>query len=268
MPINHPALYDTVYARMQNVLGNVLTRSTNGRNRVYRSGNATDAGRIGADKYRTVFKSSTNDSYRWTGPRPAGVTSVKPAAGGVYTSLGLNDALLGEFAFYAFGTTLDADVRRQLDGVPTVLTPSTFPATLATKRIFEYEFPVTLRIADLSLSGRGGRELLRAVESDAAVKAQLHAAGYGNARAAYLSSADHSLPRAIGQCVHDFLPGYRAIRISSARADSAVQMRDDEGDNIVFFGSDGTTLNDLRPVREISFIPAANGKFRDVIHTF
>jgi hypothetical protein len=268
MAIVFPALYDAVYARMRTALGSVVTRNTNGRSRVYRSGNATDAGRLGADKYRTVFRSSTNDHYRWTGPRPPGRVNSKPAAGGVYTSLGMNDALLGEFAFYAFGTTLDEDVQAKLDGRPTKLTPATFPATLATKRIFEYEFSVTVRIADLSLSGRGGRELLRALDADPAVKAQLQASGYGNAREAYTASADGSLPRAMGQAVRDFMPGYGAIWISSARADAAVKMRDDEGDNIVFFGRDGALLNELRPIREISFVAAAGGRYRDVIHVF
>lgn len=265
MPITHPALYHAVYARTKAALAHVSSWSSRGRTRVFRVGDAADAGRAGADKYRTVYRSSVNDSYRWTGPRPAGVTSTKPAVGGVYTTLGINDALLGEFTYYAFHTTLDTDVKRVLDGRAPRLTAATFPATLARKRIFEYEFPIALRIADLSLSSRVGRALLQAVESDPTVKAALHASGHGTARSAYLASGDHSLPRAMSQAIRDCLPGYRGIRVTSVRANAALRMQDDEGDNIVFFGPDGVLLHDLRPVREISFEPQPNGKVRDVV---
>ena len=267
MPIVHPSLYMAVYARMQTALAHVLARSTHGRTKVYRSGNAVDAGRMGADKYRTPYKSSTNDGYRWTGPRPPGVVNLKPAAGGVYTSIGLNDALLGEFAFYAFGTTLDEDVQRRLDGKSTMLTSATFPATLAAKRIFEYEFSGALRIADLSLTGTGGRRLLRLLDHDAGVKAALKTATFANAEAAYVASHDNSLPRAMSQAVRDMLPGYDAVWVTSARADSAREMRDIEGDNIVFYGPDGMVISALRPVREISFTMLPNGKYKDVINT-
>ncbi len=265
MPIAHPQLYDAVYARMRDLLTAVVTRRSGGKNRVFRSGDAIAAGRAGADKYRTVFRSSTNDDYRWTGPRPKPVAGSKPAAGGVYTSLGLNDALLGEFTFYAFKTTLDQDVQRRLDGLPTMLTSGTFPVALATKRIFEYEFPDALRIADLSLSSGAGTELLRGIGSSPTVQSALKAAGYRTGRDAYLASDDHSLPRAMAQVVRDFLPGYLAIRVSSVRASAAVKMHDDEGDNIVFFGPDGSLITELTPKREIAFQPQPNGTLKDVI---
>lgn len=273
MPIQYPALYAAVYRRMQDLTSKVVTRSARGRNRVFRSGDATDAGMAGADRYRTVFESNIKD-HRWTGPRPRGVTSPKPVAEGVYTSLGLNDALLGEFAFYAFGTTLDDDVKRKLQGTPTTLVSSTFPATLATKRIFEYEFSNATRIADLSLSGSDGRELLAAVELAPAVRTALQTAGYPSARAAYVFThkdpvkRDYSLPRAMAQAVRDLLPGYMAIWVSSAQASGAVQMNDIEGDNIVFFGPDRQIVHELKPVREISFDLLPSGRTRDVINVF
>ena len=263
MPITHPALYQAVYARMRDLLGQVTSCNPHGRARVYRSGDAADAGRAGADKYRTVYRSSVNDSYRWTGPRPPGVTTAKPAVGGVYTSLGLNDALLGEFSFYAFHTTLDEDVRRKLDGQAPLMTAANFPPALAAKRIFEYEFPIALRIADLSLSGQGGRDLLRQVGSAPAVKAALHAAGYGSGQAAYVASGDHSLPRAMSQAVRDLLPGYRGIKVTSARADAAMSFREEGADNVIFFGADGQLIDDLRPVREISFDHQPNGTLKE-----
>lgn len=271
MPILHPKLYEAVYARVGNVLNSVTSRSARSRNHVYRGGDfrdVKDTGLAGADKFRTVRESSTDDGNRWTGPRAHGVTKPKPAAGGIYTSLGLADAWLGEFAFYAFGTTVDEDVQRMLRGEPTLLSPATFPAAFATKRLFEYEFPVSLRIADLSLSGQGGRELLRAIETDAFVKAQLTRAGYGNVRQAYLANLDHTLPRAISHAVRDLMPGYQAIWVSSARAGSAVQMRDDEGDNIVFYGADHSKIEYLRPVREIAFAQLPNGKYKEGVTYF
>ncbi|WP_337170227.1 hypothetical protein [Gemmatimonas aurantiaca] len=268
MPIKHPDVYEAVYLRMRDLLSTISSRTVPGASRVYRSGGAVDKGRAGADKYRTVYRSSVNDEYRWTGPRPASSVSAakgKPGAGGVYTSLGMNDALLGELTFYAFQTTLDLDVQRQLDGQPTTLTSTTFPAMLATKRIFEYTFPVATQIADLSLSSNAGRSLLRAIGSDPRVKKALTGARYTTPREAYLASHDHSLPRAMAQVVRDFLPGYQAIWVSSARAGSAVSMQDQEGDNIVFFGPDGATLNLLTPVREIGFALQPNGTYRHTV---
>ncbi len=265
MPIRHPDLYEAVYLRMRDLLSSVSSRSFSGAPRVHRSGDAMDTGRAGADKYRTVYRSSTNDEYRWTGPRPPVATlhrSGKPGAGGVYTSLGMNDALLGELTFYAFRTTLDLDVQRQLDGQPTTLTCTTFPAMLVTKRIFEYGVPVATPIADLSLSSSAGRALLGAIASDSRVKRALADARFATARDAYLSSDDHSLPRAMAQVVRDYLPGYLAIWVSSARAEAAVSLQDQEGDNIVFFGPDGALLSALTPLSEISFVRQPNGTYR------
>lgn len=263
MPIKHPALYEAVHARMQHVVKHVESWNPRGRTRVFRCGDAADAGRAGADKYRTVFRSSINDNYRWTGPRPPSMKAASPAVGGVYTSLGLNDALLGEVAFYAFHTTLDQDVRRTLDGGPPVLTAANFPPKLATKRIFEYEFPLALRIADLSLTGRAGRDLLRAVAAGPTVRAALARAGYHDARLAYLATDDHSLPRAMAQGIRDFMPGWRGIKVTSVRAEAALQLHEEEGDNVVFFGPDGALLGELRPVREIAFDLQANGRLKD-----
>lgn len=265
MPIRHPALYHAVYARMRDLLGQVTAWNPQGRTRVYRVGNAADAGRAGADKYRTVYLSSVNDDYRWTGPRPAGTASPKPAAGGLYTALGMNDALLGEFAHYALGTTLDQDVQRTLDGVAPVMTSANFPPAIASKRIFEYEYPASLRIADLSLTGHGGRRLLRELEAAPAVRAALQAAGFGTAQNAYVANGDGSLPRAMGQALRDHMPGYVAIKVTSARAEAATTLGEEEGDNLVFFGADGQLISALRPVREISFVRQPNGKLRDQV---
>ncbi|BAH37082.1 MAG TPA: hypothetical protein DGD08_16925 [Gemmatimonas aurantiaca] len=270
MPIKHREVYEAVYLCLRDHLSSVGTRAVQGAPRVYRSGDAADQGRLGADKYRTVFRSSTNDHYRWTGPRPTPcaipVPPGKPAAGGVYTSLGMNDALLGELTFYAFKTTLDLDVERQLNGQATTLTSATFPAMVATKRIFEYTFPVATQIADLSLSSNAGRALLRILGNDAKVKKALNGARFTTAREAYLASDDNSLPRAMGQVVRDFLPGYQAIWVSSVRAGAAVSMREEDGDNLVFFGPDGAQLNLLTPVREIGFTLQPNGTYRHSAH--
>jgi len=264
MPILHPKLYDAVYATLQRQVASLPMRRPTRAPRVFRAGQALDAGRTGADKYRTVHESSINDGYRWTGPRPHPVASAKPAAGGVYTSIGFNDALLGELSYYAFGTTLDEDVQRKLAGKPTTLTARTFPLKLSQKRIFEYEFPQALAIADLSLSSQAGRELLDSLDRAPLVRTALQGAHYASARDAYLASKDHSLPRAMAQLVRDVLPGIRAIWVSSARAGAAVQLQDMEGDNLVFFGPDGTVLSDLRPLREIWFERQADGTFKDV----
>lgn len=268
MPISHPALYDAVHARMRDLLVHIQARTGHGRQLVYRAADATFTGRRGADDLRTPFRSSTNDNNRWTGPRTRTATTARPAAGGVYTSLGMNDALLGEVAFYAFSTTLDEDVQRQLDGKPTVLTAATFSPTLAGKRIFEYGFNPGLRIADLSLSGSGGRALLRALESEATVRAALRTAGYASATAAYLANGDHSVPRAMSQAVFDYSTGFQAIWVTSARADAARALHDDEGDNIVFFGPDGIPINALVPKREISFVISPRGAVRHVVATW
>lgn len=264
MPIGHPGLYDAVYAAMLGMQAEIpLARMAPG-TRVYRIGAAAPAGRIGADRYRTVFESSINDTNRWTGPRPRHITSAKPAAGGVYTALGFNDALLGEFAFYAFNTTLDEDVSRVLAGKPTMLDPATFGPTLATKRIFEYAVTPSISFVDFSLNTRPGVGFLRSLDSAAQVVLALRTAGFHNARGAYLASGDHSLSRAMAQVVRDVLPGCKAMRVSSARAHAAVEMRDTQGDNYVFFGVDGALLPDLTPVRETWFKKASNGKFEGV----
>ena len=229
--------------------------------RVFRIGAFSDAGRVGADKYRTVFNSSVNDTNRWTGPRPRHVTSSKTAAGGVYTALGFNDALLGEFSFYAFSTTLDEDVTRMLAGKPTTLDPATFSPTLATKRIFGYAVAPSLSFADFSLNSRPGVGFLRSLDSAGQVALALRAAGFHHTRGAYLASGDHSLPRAMAQVVRDVLPGCRAMRVTSVRAQSAVAMHDEQADNFVFFGADGALLTDLTPIRETWFRKLPNGKF-------
>ena len=110
---------------MRDLVSHVQTRRVNGTARVFRIVDAVHSGRTGADMFRKPYQSSTNDNNRWTGPRPKATPGGKPAASGMYTALGFNDALLGEFAYYAFHTTLDDDVRRQLDGMPTQLTAAT-----------------------------------------------------------------------------------------------------------------------------------------------
>jgi hypothetical protein len=275
VPINNPDLYDAVYACVRNSLSHVQTRRAAAPARVYRIVDASNPGAIGAEMYRKPFKSSTNDANRWTGPRPPSsptspaprpaAVNAKPGPSGVYTALGLNDALLGEFAHYAFGTTLDDDVNRQLDGQSTRLTSTTFPAMLARKRIFVYEFPMATPIADLSLSGRAGLDLLALLDRTRMVTAALRAARYSSARDAYLSDSDHSLCRAMAQVVRDALPGYQAIWVSSARAGAAVSLRDSQGDNLVFFGPDGAAIDALKPVQDVSFVLAPNGTYRHVV---
>jgi hypothetical protein len=264
MPILHPDLYDAVYATLHRQMASLPMRRPGGTPRVYRAGPAVHAGRAGADRFRTVYQSSTNDGNRWTGPRPRPVTSGKPAAGGIYTSIGFNDALIGEFSFYAFGTTLDEDVQRRVAGKATTLSAATFSLKLSERRIFEYEYPQGLPMVDFSLSSRAGQELLHALDRAPIVRLALQGARYPSARDAYLASADHSLPRAMAQLVRDVLPGVRAIWVSSARAGSAVQLQDQEGDNLVFFGADGAIVSELRPVREIWFERQPNGSFKDV----
>jgi hypothetical protein len=261
MPILYPALYDAVYARMRDLVSQVQTRRVNGTARVFRIVDAVHSGRTGADMFRKPYQSSANDNNRWTGPRPKAAPGGKPAASGVYTALGFNDALLGEFAYYAFHTTLDDDVRRQLDGMPTQLTSATFPMQLATKRVFVYEFPAGTRIADLSLTGQGGQALLRALGATPAVRDALQAATYASARDAYVADGDHSLPRAMAQLVCDVLPGYRVLWVSSARAEAAVSMADSQGDNLIFLGPDGVEIPLLKPVQEIWFRKASNGTY-------
>ncbi len=261
MPILHPDLYDAVYARMRDLVSLVQTRRVHGTARVFRIVDAAHAGRAGAEMFRKPYQSSTNDSNRWTGPRPTIKPTGKPPASGVYTALGFNDALLGEFAYYAFHTTLDDDVRRQLDGKPTQLTAATFPMQLATKRVFVYEFPAATRIADLSLTGQGGQALLRAIGAAPTVRAALQAAKYASTHDAYATNGDHSLPRAMAQLVCDVLPGYRVLWVSSARADAAVSMADSQGDNLIFLGPDGVEISLLKPVQEIWFRKGSNGSY-------
>ena len=264
MPIAHPGVYDAVYDAMLGMQAQIpIARMAPG-TRVFRIGGVADVGRIGADKYRTVFNSSTNNDNRWTGPRPRHILSPKPAAAGVYTALGFNDALLGEFAFYAFSTTLDEDVSKMLAGQATTLAPATFGATLATKRIFEYSVAPSLQYADFSLNTRPGTGFLRSLDSASQVALALRAAGFHDARGAYVASGDHSLPRAMAQVVRDVLPGCRAIRVSSARAQAANEMRDTQGDNFVFFGPDGALITDLTPIKETWFRKSASGKFEGV----
>lgn len=266
MPIKHPALYAAVYARSIQALNELETWKPKGSRRVFRSGNTADAGRAGADKYRTIYQSSTNDDYRWTGPRPPGAApSHKPAAGGLYTSLDMNDALLGEFAQYAFRTTIDEDVRRQLNGHMPRLTASTFQPALGAKRIFEYEFPSGIAIADVALNSNAGRQFLAALGADDSVNSSLAAAHYDSVPTAYVASDDHSLPRAIAQAIRDGAPGYRGLRVTSARSEAGTSFGEETGNNIVFFGADGLLILDLRPVREISFKPGSNGRMRDEI---
>ena len=285
MPIQHPSLYDAVYARMQSIRTNLSVGTWKGKNRVYRTAPTKYAGRIGADEYRKPWNSSAKDN-RWTGPRPAPVTSSNPAASGVYTSVGISDALLGELTFYdpllranyceALGLrpgtelspTLDEDVARELaDKKPkqrSLLTPQNFPAALAARRIFEYEFPIALPIADLSLTSGRGRELLRNVSADACVRAELRKAGYRDATQAYLANFDNSLPRALSQAIRDLRPEVSAIWVTSARADEARAARDIEGDNIVFYGTDSTPIQALKPIQEISFVPQPDGKLKEL----
>jgi hypothetical protein len=72
--MKHPALYWAVYARMQDAIRYVPVQRTEEPLRVFRAvqpkpGETVTGGREGAEKYRTVWKSSVSD-YRWTGPRP------------------------------------------------------------------------------------------------------------------------------------------------------------------------------------------------------
>ena len=231
MPIAHPGLYDAVYSALRGMQAEIPLKALPPALHVFRSGDADDAGPAGAEKYRTVYKSSTNDAYRWTGPRVQARVVDKTPAAGVYTSLGFNDALLGEFAFAAFDTSLDADVRRRVANIPknpVVLDPSTFSPALATKRIFEYAVTPSLLFVDFSLSGRAGREFIRSLDALPAVAAELRAAGFHNTRSAYCASKDHSVPRAMGQAVRDFLPRCRVMRVSSVRAQSAIANHDEQ----------------------------------------
>ena len=263
MPITYPALYDAVYTTLRNELATLPMQRHRGRSQVYRVGSVSDAGRAGADRYRTVYQSSTNDAYRWTGPRPPTVAAGRPGAGGIYTAIGFNDALLGEFAHYAFGTTLDEDVQRKLSGNPTTLASRTFSPALAQKRVFVYAYSPAVPIADLSLSNPAVRDLLARLDRAPAVRAALQTARYQSTREAYLASSEHSVPRAMAQLVRDALPGVRALRVSSARAGAALQLHDEEADNLLFFGTDGMLVADLQPVREIWFERMPNGTWRD-----
>jgi hypothetical protein len=265
MSVRHPALYAAVYAGMQRALHQVAHWQRSGPTLVFRTGDVADAGARGADKYRTVYRSSTNDDYRWTGPRPSGARHAKAAVGGLYTSLDLSDALLGELTHYALGTTIDADVRRQLDGRAPVLTASTFQPAMARKRIFEYECPAGVLLADLSLGSSGGRHLIASLEAEPSVRAALRAARYPTARSAYVANADHSFPRAVSQAIWDMLPAFHGLRVTSARSETGTSFGDDTGDNVVFFGPDGALIGDLRPTREFAFVQQGSGPMKTVI---
>jgi hypothetical protein len=138
-------------------------------------------------------------------------------------------------------------------------------AAFAAKRIFEYEFPAGIAIADVVLNSNAGRQFLASLGADDSVKSALAAAHYDSVPSAYVAGDDHSLPRAIAQAIRDRTPGYRGLRVTSARSEAGTTFGEETGNNIVLFGADGLLILDLRPVREISFKPGSNGRMRDEI---
>ena len=285
--IKDAALYWATYARMRDTLRHVSIWKPAKTTRLFRavrpkSGTQVTTGRAGADKYRTVYESTTND-YRWTGPRPPTPPSLspelrrllaRPAVGGLNLAVGLNDATLGEFVWYATAgskqTTFDDDARRRAAGQTTTLTTTTFTAALAVSRVFEYALPAGLPIADLSLGTSGGQAILDALITDiagalgqpsAAEKTRVDALlagfkrnGYVSPKNAYTASGDYSFCRALSQAVRDFMPGCRGVRVTSVRADAGAVFGEFSGDNVILFGDDGAMIRDLRPVHEFMFI--------------
>ncbi len=224
-------------------------------------------GRAGADKYRTVWKSTAND-YRWTGPRPPipatlsadlnRIVVTRPPVGGINTALSLNDAALGEFTWYAtenseLRTAFDEDVRRVASGKSPSLKANDFQSALSESRVFEYAVSAGITIADLSLSSNAGRALLDSLIHEIhsssrdhgrlenqrldALRSAIKAAGYVSPEAAYTSRDDYSFCRALHQSVRDLLPGCRGVRVTSVRSDAGTRFWESSGDNLILFGA-------------------------------
>jgi len=135
---------------------------------------------------------------------------------------------------------------------------------LRARRLFIYRLRSNLTYGNLSMAPGEGWAFWDRLDKEPDLREELRRARYAGARAAANADGDHSFARALGQAVRDRLAKLPAIRVTSARTDAATTGLE-SGDNLVFFGGDGTRIDVLGPFREVTFAAWSGGKIGQVI---